>query len=201
MPLIVLSDRTGPSVSHRARAHPSLVTLSPTSNQSGARYARLLKLCRARGCTREDARELVQEGYLRLFQYLRFTKVRDEDSLLRRIIINLSINHYHRELSTPFVFERIDDLDRRSGLIDPKAGPERTLAAQQHLDRVASLLSAVSPRTCQIFIAQRGGYSYEEIGVGFAIKPRTVEKHVVTATSMLMEIGYRTGFDVLGEEI
>ncbi|MGH8259480.1 MAG: hypothetical protein ACREUG_07290 [Steroidobacteraceae bacterium] len=46
----------------------------------------------------------------------------------------------------------------------------------------------MSRRTCQIFIAQRGGYSYEEVAAAFVIKPRTVEKHVAIATSALTEM-------------
>src|SRR6185312_3114073 len=106
----------------------------------------------------------------------------------RRIVINLSINLYHRERSSPLVAQSLGMLDRRGLLIDPAPGPERTFAAEQELDGVVSVLSAVSPRTCQIFIAQRGGYTYEEIGSAFAIKPRTVEKHVTSAMLALKEM-------------
>ena len=125
---------------------------------------------------------------MRLLQYQRSAKVADPDSLLRRIVINISINRYHRERSSPIVPESIRALDRRGMLIDPAPGPERTLAAEQELDGVVSLLTAVSPRMCQIFIAQRGGYSYEEIAAAFAVKPRTVEKHVASATLILAEM-------------
>jgi RNA polymerase sigma factor (sigma-70 family) len=152
------------------------------------RYAQLIKVCRARGCSREDASDLVQEAHLRLFEYLRSAKVKDVNALLRRIVINLSINLYHRERSSPLVSESLGRLDRRGLLIDPAAGPERALAAEQQLDRVVGLLSAVSPRSCQIFIAQRGGYTYEEIGSAYAIKPRTVEKHVTSAMLALKEM-------------
>jgi DNA-directed RNA polymerase specialized sigma24 family protein len=108
--------------------------------------------------------------------------------LLRRIVINLSINHYHRELSKRFIFESVESLDRRGILIHPAPGPERTLAAEQELGRLVTVLNAVSPRSCQIFIAQRGGYSYEEIAAVFAIKPRTVEKHVASAMLALQEV-------------
>ena len=40
----------------------------------------------------------------------------------------------------------------------------------------------------QIFIAQRGGYTYEEIATAFGVKPRTVEKHVASAMQVLREI-------------
>lgn len=110
------------------------------------------------------------------------------DSLLRRIVINLAINYYHRELSRRFVFVPVDALERQGVAIDPTPDAERALAAEQLLDTVMNLMSAMSRRTCQIFIAQRGGYSYEEVATAFAIKPRTVEKHVAIATSTLIEL-------------
>jgi RNA polymerase sigma factor (sigma-70 family) len=153
-----------------------------------ARYARLIRICRLRGCSREDAKELVQEAYLRLHEYQRSSKVKNVDSLLRRIVINLSINYYHRTLSSPFSFESIYEFDCREMLIDPAPGPERTLAAEQELNIVVKRLSAVSERVCSIFIAQRMGYSYEEVGTVFGVMPRTVERHVASATSTLKDI-------------
>jgi len=151
-------------------------------------YLRLMTLCRRWGCfSLEDARDIVQEAHLRLFTFEQSATVRDADSLLRRIVINLNINRFHRHLSARFAFEDIDRSDRLGLLIDPAAGPERTLAAEQHLDEVVDLLSAVSTRTCQMFIAQRGGYSYGEVASAFAVRERTVEKHVAAATSMLHE--------------
>jgi RNA polymerase sigma-70 factor (ECF subfamily) len=73
-------------------------------------------------------------------------------------------------------------------LVDPAPGPERTLAAEQELALVVGLLSAVSERVCRIFVAQRMGYSHDEIATAFGIMPRTVEKHVVSAGSALREI-------------
>jgi RNA polymerase sigma factor (sigma-70 family) len=156
--------------------------------RESARYAQLIRASRGRGCSREDAAEIVQEAHLRLFEYQRSARVRDPGSLLRRIVINLSINLYHRDRSSPFSSRSIEALDRRGRLVDPAPGPERTLAAEQQLHAVADLLSAVSPRTCQIFLAQRGGYSYEEIAAAFAVKPRTVEKHVASAALLLEEM-------------
>jgi RNA polymerase sigma-70 factor (ECF subfamily) len=153
-----------------------------------ARYAHLVNVCRVRGASREDAKELVQEAFLRLLEYQRSTRVRDADALLRRIVINLSINYFHRTLSAPLLFEGVDKLDRRGILIDPAPGPERELAAEQEFAMVVELLSAVSERVCRIFIAQRMGYSHGEIATAFGIMPRTVEKHVVSANSALREM-------------
>lgn len=153
-----------------------------------AYYLRLMVLCRRRGCfSLEDARDLVQEAHLRLFIYRQSATVWNADSLLRRIVVNLNINHFHRNLSARVAFEDIDRSDMQGMLIDPVPGPERTLDAEQELDGVVDLLSAVSTRTCQMFIAQRGGYSYGEVASAFAVKERTVEKHVAAATTMLHE--------------
>jgi RNA polymerase sigma-70 factor (ECF subfamily) len=132
--------------------------------------------------------ELVQEAYLRLFEYQRSAQVKNPDSLLRRIVLNLSINYFHRTLSASFSFQSVDELDRRDAVVDPAPGPERTLAAKQELDMVVKRLSAVSERMCRIFVAQRIGYSYEEIGTAFGIMPRTVERHVASASAALKEI-------------
>jgi RNA polymerase sigma factor (sigma-70 family) len=167
---------------------PQQVWHCGSMRRDSARHASLVELCLARGCPLEDAKELVQEAHLHLFAYQRFAPVSNAESLLRRIVINLSINHYHREPSRRFTFESVEKLDRRGILIDPAPGPERTLAAEQQLDRVVNVISAMNRRTCQIFIVQRGGYSYEEVAAAFAIKPRTVEKYVALATTALTEM-------------
>lgn len=153
-----------------------------------ARYAQLIKMCQRRGCPPEDAKELVQEAHRRLFEYQQSTKIRDVDSLLRRIVINLSITYFHRQMVPSFAFQSVARLERRGVLIDPSPSPERVAAAERRLDGVVSLLNAISPRTCQIFIAQRGGYSYEEIATAFGVKPRTIEKHVASAMLVLREL-------------
>lgn len=155
--------------------------------QASARYARLIRICRLRGCSREDARELVQEAHLRLYEYQRSATVKSEDSLLRRIVINLTINYFHRTLSSPFSFESIDERRRHRELIDPAPGPERVLTAERELDSIVRHLTAANERIGRIFLAHRMGYSHQEIGTLFGIMPRTVERHVA-ATSMLIEI-------------
>ena len=105
-------------------------------------------MCRRRGCPREDAKDLVQEAHRRLFEYQRSTKVRDVDSLLRRIVINLSITYFHRELSAPWVFDKVERLERVGLLIDPTPGPERVVEAEQQLDGV--ILSAGRPELAHL---------------------------------------------------
>lgn len=130
---------------------------------------------------------MVQEAHLRLIEYQQHSMVRDANSLLRRIVINLSINFYHRKLEDPPICESIQRADKQGRLVEERSGLEGTVIAEQDLEAVANLLGAISERTCQIFLMQRCGYKYEEIASAFAIKPRTVEKHVNTAVLELEE--------------
>ena len=152
-----------------------------------ARYRQLMQICRRRGCPLEDAREIVQEAHLRLFEYESHSRVRDVDSLLRRIVLNLSINFYHRKLENPPTLWSLEKADRAGCLVDPRSSIDGALVAEERLKEVADFVGAISMRTCQIFLLQRLGYSYTEIAAAYAIKPRTVEKHVTAAVEALSE--------------
>lgn len=94
---------------------------------------------------------------------------------------------YHRELEDRSICESIERADRQGKLVEKRSGLEEVLIAEQSLEAVVNLLGAISERTCQIFLMQRGGYNYKEIASAFVIKPRTVEKHVKTAVLEVVE--------------
>jgi RNA polymerase sigma factor (sigma-70 family) len=158
-----------------------------------ARIARLMKVCRRRGRSQEEAEDLIQEAFLRLHEYCRKSEVRDEEAFLARTVSNLAINEYRRERIVSFARETVEELEQSMGLSDSSPGPERICAAQQRLDEITRILGAVSERTCQIFLAQRAGYSYEEIAADLGITPRTVQKHIARAMFLLIGIRMREG--------
>jgi len=158
-----------------------------------ARFARLMQVCRRRGRSQEDAEDLIQEAFLRLHEYCQKTEVRDEEAFLARTVSNLAINEYRREQIVSFAQTTVEDLEETVGLADLTPGPDRICAAQQRLEEITRTLSAVSERTCQIFLAQRAGYSYEEIAADLGITPRTVQKHIARAMFLLIGIRMREG--------
>jgi RNA polymerase sigma-70 factor (ECF subfamily) len=158
-----------------------------------ARFARLMKVCRRRGRSQEEAEDLIQEAFLRLHEYCRTAEVRDEEAFLARTVSNLAINEYRREKILSFAPETVEELEQSVGLSDSSPGPERICAAQQRLDEITRTLRAVSERTCQIFLAQRAGYSYEEIAADLGITPRTVQKHIARAMFLLIGIRMKEG--------
>ena len=155
-----------------------------------ARFARLMKVCRRRGRSQEEAEDLIQEAFLRLHEYCASTQneVRNEEAFLARTVSNLAINEYRHEKIVSFAQETLEELEATTGLADASPGPERILAAQQRLDEIIGVLGAVSERTCEVFLAHRAGYSYEEIAGDLDISQRTVQKHIARAVFLLIRM-------------
>jgi RNA polymerase sigma factor (sigma-70 family) len=149
-------------------------------------FARLMKLCRRRGRSHEDAEDLIQEALLRLEEYCRDAEVRNKEAFLVRTVSNLAINQSIRERVLTYAYEPIEELEQSLPLVDPTPGPDRILAAKQHLEAIRAVLDTVSQRTREIYFAHRAGYRYDEIAVAFGISEKTVEKHVARAVLLLM---------------
>jgi len=152
-----------------------------------------MQVCRRRGRSQEDAEDLIQEAFLRLHEYCQTNEVRDEEAFLARTVSNLAINEYRREQIVSFAQTTVEDMEQTVGLADSTPGPDRICAAQQRLDEITMTLSAVSERTCQIFLAQRAGYSYDEIAADLGISQRTVQKHMARAMFLLIRMRMEEG--------
>lgn len=151
-------------------------------------FARLMKLLLRSGQrSQEDAEDLIQDALLRLEQYRQKAEVRSEEDFLIRTVTNLAINEYHRHSRVLYEDEPVEELANRLALADPRAGPERQLAAQQELEEIKRVLDASSPRTRQIYFAHRSGYTYRDIAVVTGVSERTVEKHIARAVYLLMQ--------------
>ena len=148
-------------------------------------YARLTTVCERLGRSHDEAEDLVQDAYVRFLEYRQRKQIRDEEALLSLITANLAINQYHRERALAHLVESLDEVEEQGEPIDDSPEVQRILAAQDRLRQVEKTLTKVSERTCQIFLAHRAGFSYDEIGYEFGISGRTVQKHIVRATILL----------------
>ena len=151
-----------------------------------AHFERLLKFLRRRGRSREDAEDLIQEAMLRLHVYAREAPVVNEEAFLTATVRNLSIDqhrHDRPDLRREVPFEEIS----RSGPLIAPDTPERSLEAQQRLNRIRAILDAASSRTREIYFAHRAGYSYAEIAAHFGISHITIRRHIARALLVIME--------------
>jgi len=158
----------------------------PDSNRP-AYFARLLRFLRRRGSSRVDAEDLIQEAMLRLHVYPS-EDVHDKEAFLRRAVHNLAIDQYRRDRSGLRREVQIEDVDRRNPLMAPGPTPDQILDNQQRLDELNALLDAVNPRTREIYLAHRSGYTYAEIAENMGVAEITVKRHVARAVAALPKV-------------
>jgi RNA polymerase sigma factor (sigma-70 family) len=148
-----------------------------------AHFERLLNFLRRKGRSHEDAEDLIQEAMLRLHRYRRAeVPVVNEEAFLTHAVQNLSIDLHRRcEARRELSFERASPV-----LIEPLT-PEKSIDAEQRLNRIGALLEAASLRTREIYFAHRAGYSYDEIAAHFNISHITIRRHIARALLVVME--------------
>ena len=147
--------------------------------------ARLRRLLRRRGQSREDAEDLVQEAFLRLQVYCNEgNEVRSTEALLTRITLNLAANA--RLANRARRHERQAGLNDLELLVDTSPTPDEVFAAEECLSQIEGILRGLNRRTRDIFFMHRlDGLSYSQIADHFDISVSAIEKHIATAMSVL----------------
>lgn len=150
--------------------------------------ARLRRLLRRQGRTHEESEDLIQESLLRLHEYCRAEEVRDHSAFLVRTVKNLSIDMHRREHRHLYADRTLEELELHEALPDHGPTPDEIVGAKLRLQGISRTLSAISPRTRDIYFAHRAGYSYAEIGERLGVSSSTIEKHIARAVLALMDI-------------
>lgn len=158
----------------------SLHIAEPVSSRP-AHFARLLRLLRQKGRSRQDAEDLIQEAMLHLHIYAKDNVVVDQEAFLRRAIHNLAIDQYRRNRLAIRQQVSIEDADRQSPLVAPGQTPDQVLDIQQRLNEIIGRLDAVNPRTREIYFLCRCGYTHAEIADDMGIAKVTVKRHMARA--------------------
>ena len=156
----------------------------PSSFTCGVKLRRLL--CR-KGMSREDAEELVQEAQMRLLIYGATSEIVNEDVFLRHTVANLAIDQYRRARPDKRTHVSLDQWDVRSVPAALGPSPEAEVEAQQSLSAIIRVLEAVSPRTCEIYLAHRAGYTYDEISAHLNVSHITIKRHIARGLLAIME--------------
>jgi RNA polymerase sigma-70 factor (ECF subfamily) len=139
---------------------------------------------------REEAEDLTQEAFLRLYRAL--PKFRGESRVstwLYRTVTRLAIDQLRRErLKRRLFFTRHheDDLDPIDLASDPRDNPARSLHDKQSMRRLRTALARLSPRQRAIFILRHyEGLPLREIGAMLDLQEGTVKSHLHRAVTVL----------------
>ena len=164
----------------------SFYVAEPDSNRP-AYFARLLRLLRSKGRSREDAEDLIQEAMLRLHLYAKSDVVVHEEAFLKQAVRNLAIDQYRHDRSRVYREMPIEDVDRQQPLIAPSPTPDQILDCQQRLDQLTAILDSVSRRTREIYFAHRSGYTHAEIANDMGAAEMTVKRHIARAHLIVLK--------------
>lgn len=102
----------------------------------------------------DDARDLVQDAFLRVFRNLdRFDFEHEFGTWLFRIVTNLSIDHLRKRRPTVSTTVRDGDEEGELQIADPGApAPARRLEAAETADRVRACLSSLAPHFQSVLV-------------------------------------------------
>lgn len=155
----------------------------------------LLAFLRRRTGNEEDAKEAVQDCYMRLLQY-DFKQPRPPyqwKALLFRIAANHAFNMARDARSRHAGRHRtLDQVE----LVSEELSQEGRVAVQQELALLTEVVQRLPPRCRQVFLLSRvHGKSHSQIAAHCGISVKMVEKHICTAlTACRNRLGVGRGF-------
>lgn len=149
-------------------------------------FARLRGILRRRGQSQENAEDLVQEAFLRLYEFQQSGRdVIKPEAFVVRAAFNLAVDAGRKKSRDLTVGESVEELQ----LPDLSPSPEERLATDQRLATARRILnSQMAFRTREIFVLHRvEGLKQAEIALRLGISVSAVEKHIARAVLVLME--------------
>lgn len=149
--------------------------------------SRVKSMLRHRGCTGDDADDLIQEAYVKLANYERTHEVSNPDAFLLHAARNLAIDA-HRVRRNHGQTILLEDAEAETQVAGQGGSPtEDTVLVWERKARVVMILDGLPALTREIFVAHLfDGLSYSEIASARGLQVRAVRAHVAKATVVLM---------------
>lgn len=151
------------------------------------RYAeKLMGVCMRYGNSREDAEDIFQEAFVKVFHSIhKLKKVESLNAWVKRIVINTAINHYqkhkkhyghiHEEFAYEINENNDHDYDKIIGYLDSK-----------ELLKVINQLSPGYRMVFNLYVIE--GYSHKEIGKMLNITPNNSKSQLFKAKNNLKKM-------------
>lgn len=144
-------------------------------------YPSMMALCLRYANNKEDARDILHEGFIKVFRHI--SKYKQGTSLaswIKRIMINTSIDFYRKS-----VRRRTEDLD---GHYDVSNG-EPDVISQMTVKDILDCLQVLTPSYRAVFnLYIIEGYSHKEIAVRLEISESTSRSNLVKARTKLKQL-------------
>ena len=131
----------------------------------------------------QEAPDLLQESYLRVFRLAERETIAEPGALLHAIAINLVRDHLRRRKTERKYLDFERDADAEPA---PNALPDASIEAEARLKLLVQAVHQLPPRCRQVFIMRRfDDLHQEEIAQRLGISRNMVEKHLRVALARL----------------
>jgi RNA polymerase sigma-70 factor (ECF subfamily) len=163
---------TGSGLSQRSKSAADRLVEGLASSSGSDLIRFIVKRVR----TREDARDLAQEVYVRLLRMERKELIRHPRAYLFRVAANV-LYEFELKRKTDFLgFSRWSDEQRADG--DGESGPSEAEDPALR-SRLEEVLAELSPKCRAVLILhRRDGMTYDEIGAQIGISASMVKKYL-----------------------
>ncbi|HYC85520.1 MAG TPA: sigma-70 family RNA polymerase sigma factor [Chryseosolibacter sp.] len=142
--------------------------------------SRLMGLCRRYASSREEAQDVLQEAFIKIFT--RFDQLEDTAKLeawMRKITVNTAVNYYHR--ARRFVFNDIENVQAASGDYEVMMSN----ISDEYLVRTINSLPDGCRVIFNLFVVE--GYNHSEIAEMLHITESTSRSQLVYAKGLLKQ--------------
>jgi len=147
------------------------------------RYApRLYAVCLQYSGNTEEARDVLQEGFIKIYENLQhFNHEGSFEGWMRRIIVNTALEKYRSK----YYLNKIDDIDN---VAEPMAEPESEDFAGLEAYDLLNIIMELPPKYRMVFnLYAIEGYSHKEIGGMLSISEGTSKSNLSRARDILQK--------------
>ena len=159
-------------------------TLEPLGRQSGTDeqtlHALLHRFALSRLRDRCDSDDLVQETFVRFYDYRRRRTVEDATAFCLMVAANLIRDRFRRMSKGPNMIEMADTL------VCPRPRADEALLYRQRIEILSAAIETMPPLRREVFLRRRlDGDTVVTVATDLEMSPAAIEKHVTRALADL----------------
>ncbi len=141
-------------------------------------YGRMMGVSLRYSNNSEDAKDILNEGFIKVFRYLHKYKIGTSlNSWIRRIMINTAIDYYRKELR-----HRTEDIEYAYGA----SSKEEDAISQYSAKEILAVIQQLPPSYRAVFnLYAIEGYSHREVATQLGISESTSRSNLVKARKKL----------------
>jgi RNA polymerase sigma factor (sigma-70 family) len=141
-------------------------------------YGKMMGVCLRYSNNSEDAKDIINEGFIKVFRYLHRYKIGTSlEGWIRRIMINTSIDFYRKAIR-----HRTEDIE----YVQHKSSSEEDAISRYSAKEILSLIQKLPPSYRAVFnLYAIEGYSHREVSVKLGISESTSRSNLVKARTKL----------------